>query len=474
MKFPQPCPHPAILIFSFYFAFVITACDGSIVPPDTIINPGVAAVEIETPLTENSAELKEDDAVQPAYPEPERKAERPAYPDPSDPDAYPGAYPGPGSRPGGSGLIRKSTIDPPAGLKLRYLPIALRAPQPPLELLLTPVSDRGVAPAPSAEIPAGAASSECAGIVGSSGDRLVYQGQPFTFFGINAHFLLDKEFPEARMEPAVRDLSSRGVGVIRVWFFYDEDPERFSRLLDIGQRHGVRFIVTLTDNVFKGKDWFGGEEDKERFRPHLERTVGRFKDRPEILYWELANEPNCGESFGEECMDTIKDWLTGRSKTVKAIDACHLVSTGMISAGNYDFERDEYRRIHRRETIGVVSAHKRTDESREREREIADELDRPIVYGEIYDKAHGDDCQPLDGGREMRRRAGRVKDDLRSALRDGVDGYVLWAFAAGAVERSNGTTKYYCGSTDYELSDPVWQTLAEDSELLPPVPWRTP
>lgn len=395
-----------------------------------------------------------------------------AYPGPGNglPEAYPGgsrdsdSYPGPDGGAAGGPRDRHSPFD---GLRIdptvRHFPIVVRAPQPPLERLLTPAA--GIA-AP------GSAGAACAGIVGSDGDRLVLDSVPFVFFGINVHFLMDKEFPESRMEPTVRDLGARGVGVIRVWFFHDEDPERFERLLDIGQRHGVRFIVTLVDNVFKGRDWFGGDEDKKHFRPHLERTVSRFKDRPEILFWELANEPNCAGDFDAECLDTIKDWLSGRSITVRAIDACHLVSTGMISAGNHDFEHDEYRSIHGRDTIGVVSAHRRVDESREREIEIADDLGKPIIYGEIYDKAHDDNCQPLDGGSELKPRAERVKDDLRKALRDGVDGYVLWAFAAGGVERPNGTMKYYCGSTDYEMSDPVWQRIADDPDLPPPIPWR--
>ncbi len=442
-------------------------------PPVLFATLALAACDLGTDpdvdAVDGSSRTKADIAVGTAdlYPFPESGALL-------EPEAYPG-FEGNGDREAypESDSGRNSAADPLRDPTVRRFPIVISGPQPPLTLLLTPAAASVSATTTSAVgDPSSAAGSTCAGIVGSEKGQLVIDGIPFTFFGINAHFLLEDEFPEARMEPIVRDLAARGVGVVRVWFFHDQDPDRFERLLDIGNDHGVRFIVTLVDNVFKGRDWFGGEEDEKRFRPHLERTVARFKDRPEILFWELANEPNCGGDFDAECLDTIKDWLIGRSIEVRAIDVCHLVTTGMIGAGNFDFEHAEYRSIHRRDTIGVVSAHRRTEESREREIEIAEDLEKPIIYGEIYDIAFDDDCQPLDGGGEMKRRAGRVKDDLRDARRDGVDGYILWALAVGAVERPNGTIKHYCGPPDYELSDPVWQKLAEDPELLPTIPWR--
>ena len=66
----------------------------------------------------------------------------------------------------------------------------------------------------------------------------------------------------------------------------------------------------------------------------------------------------------------------------------------------------------------------------------------------------------------------RVKDDLRQALEDGVDGYLLWDFAAGRVETPDGGTRDFCSVFGYELGDPVWEKLAAEEGLPPPVPWR--
>jgi len=353
-----------------------------------------------------------------------------------------------------------------------HLPAALRAAPADIERWLAAVTASAPLGAPSLE-PTVDRVQSCDGIVRSEGEDLVLDGQPFSFFGINVHYLVAPDFPEALTYEIVAGLAQREVNTIRVWFQPGSDPERFERLLDIGRQLGVKFVVTLGDNVFHGRDWFGSDDDRQVYRPHLYRTAERFRDRPEILMWELLNEPNCGDGgYDDDCLETIRDWIGGRADELATIDACHPISSGMIGPGNYEPEHDSFRRIHRRDSVTVVSAHRRTDESRARALEIAAEIGRPVVYGEIYYKAYDKACQPLDGGAELDRRAESVRDDLRRAVEDGVDGYLLWTFAAGTIERPNGTAAHFCGETDYEISDPVWEKLARDGELPPPVPWR--
>lgn len=335
----------------------------------------------------------------------------------------------------------------------------------------TPSGPGDVAPtavAPGAGDPPGA---PCAGILGRDGTRFVLDGQPVALFGVNATMLLDPEVEEDQIEPLLAALAEREVHTVRTWFFHDEDPDRFARLLDAGARHGVRFIVTLADNVFKGRDWFGSKDDERRYRPHLAATVARFKDRPEVLMWELINEPNCGERHDQECLDTIKGWLRARAAEVKAIDACHLVSTGTIGAGNYDEELTMYRRVHREPVIDVISAHRRSTDRSEKERAVADELDKPLLFGEIYDAAYTDGCDPQSDD-AVARRAERIADDLRDTLGAGAGGYLLWDLAPGRLRRSNGDTRDYCNKFGFQLDDPLWARLAADPALPPAVPWQ--
>lgn len=313
------------------------------------------------------------------------------------------------------------------------------------------------------------AGGPCAGIAARQGDALAIDGVPFVFFGINTQGLLDAEYPEARVEPDLQALSERGVNTLRVWFFHHHDPERLARLLDAGARHGIRFVVTLEDNVFKGIDFFFSKADETRYRPHVDQTVARFKDRREILMWELINEPSCGDGKHDDaCVEVIRDWLRMMARRVKAIDACHVVSTGMIGDGNYENEEKSYRMIHRTDAIEILSVHKRSVDTRESELELADDEERPIFYGEIYDEIYDEGCQTLGGDRTPEARAERVKSDLRQAIEDGVDGYVLWDFAPGIVGK-----KTYCSKFGYALDDPLWGKLRRSEEgLPPPVPWR--
>jgi hypothetical protein len=327
--------------------------------------------------------------------------------------------------------------------------------------------------APTAVPPVGAAGElGCAGIAVRDGDRLVVDGVPVFFFGVNVHYLLDPEFPEERVDPLVAALAELGVNTLRVWYFYNQDPDRFERLLDVGRRHGVRFVVTLEDNVFKGIDWFFSSKDEDTYRPHLDRTVARFKDRPEILFWEVINEPNCGDGrFDDDCQKRLRDWLAMASRRIKEVDACHVVSTGMIGAGNMANEQQNYRLIHRKDSIDIVSVHKRSTDAREAEVEFAAAEERPIFYGEIYDQAYDEDCRPLDDGRALEERAERIKGDLRQAIDDGVDGYLLWDYAEGTITTTSGESRHYCSTFGYGRDDPVWSKLRR-AGLPPAVPWR--
>lgn len=333
---------------------------------------------------------------------------------------------------------------------------------------LPPATDPAADTSQPAIPPPVAADPGCPGIAVRDGDKLVVDGQPFVFFGVNAHSLLDDEFPEDRVEPIVQALSERGVNTLRVWFFRNHDPERFERLLDIGARHGVRFVVTMEDNVFKGVDWFYGETDEEKYRPHVIRTIERFKARPEILLWEPINEPNCGDGgYDDDCLKRLRDWLKMMARDIKAIDACHVVSTGMIGDGNFESEEKNYRNIHGSDAIEILSVHKRSVDEREGELEAADDKERPIFYGEIYDEAYDEGCNVLEGDQSPRARAERIKDDLQQAVEDGVDGYLLWDFSAGLIG-----DKDYCSKFGYDLDDPLWNKLKSSGDLPPPVPWR--
>jgi hypothetical protein len=156
---------------------------------------------------------------------------------------------------------------------------------------------------------------------------------------------------------------------------------------------------------------------------------------------------------------------------IKQIDACHLVTTGMIGAGNYESEWTNYRRVHKKDTIDVFSSHKRADEDPSSDLDIAADAGKPIFFGEVYYQAYDAGCSPLEGGGVVKQRAEAIKDHMRDAFEEGVDGYLLWDYAPGRVELSDGSTRSYCGVFGYESDDPLWGKLAAEPALPPRVPW---
>ena len=109
---------------------------------------------------------------------------------------------------------------------------------------------------------------------------------------------------------------------------------------------GIRLIVALTNNWsdYGGIDVYvsalgcanhGAFYTDSRcisgFQTYIRNFVGRYKDEPTILAWELANEPRCKGSNGGEgscTAATITQWATTISQFIKSIDSNHLVALG--------------------------------------------------------------------------------------------------------------------------------------------------
>ena len=126
-------------------------------------------------------------------------------------------YPQPGAAPTEMGDVDGALTKLEAGGanprgRTQYLPYVLHANALP-RVAGSPPVDAAVEPDPNAAAkPQRNAAATCPGIAIRQGDALVIDGRPFTFFGINARFLMDQEFPEAEVEPILASLRERGVG----------------------------------------------------------------------------------------------------------------------------------------------------------------------------------------------------------------------------------------------------------------------
>lgn len=319
-----------------------------------------------------------------------------------------------------------------------------------------PMETPTVAPPPAANAkPPQADSALCRHLVTRVGDQLFLEGKPFTFVGVNVSYLLEDYFPETEMRQSVAFLAESGVTVVRVWLYPQHSLDRAERLFDLGRKYNMRFVVTLENYYFdKGGWWFDPAFYTEKYLPHVRRVVTRFRDRPEIVMWELMNEPNCSTEPTGNCPANLTRWAQVVSEEIKALDPCHPITTGVI---RIDLGEEHYWQLHAIPTIDVVSIHKAADLWLADEVRVARELGKPVLIGEVYQQAYNESCQHAFD-RAPEKRAAIVAADLQQALAEGVDGYLLWQYGHGRVV-VEGYVSYYCGIYDYLQDDPVWELL---------------
>ena len=144
------------------------------------------------------------------------------------------------------------------------------------------------------------------------------------------------------------------------------------------------------------------------------------------------------------------------------MDRCRPLSIGVIGVGN-QLEREErhFRLLADTPGVDTLTLHREALDDFQpkwrRELSLAREKRLPLVWGEIYAKAYDKGCRTLSDD-VLRRRAALIRRDLGRSFEAGADGYLVWQFAFGQLKR-NGQTEYFCGETDYERDDPVWDVF---------------
>ena len=363
----------------------------------------------------------------------------------------------------------------PAVVHRLYLPV-MRGPKwlfLPLAFANVPIAskpwDRPASSAAAPAVrPANASGREERGFVTRQGESLQLDGQPYVFAGINVSYLAGPFFPEASVEGIVAFLARQGVQVIRVWTEPWCNLDRVERLLDVGREYNIRFVLTLQN--FFGQEtgqWFR-EYYQDKDLPHIRNIVARFADRPEILMWELMNEPMCpSQDSGQDCWDALYLWAAETSQEIKRLDPNHLVTVGTQRAGFSPTAIAAFRRIHALDTIDAISAHcevgKLVQGELDTEMAIAHELGKPLYLGEAGMRGHDESCQPLPGG-ALERRAKAVAADIQESRARAIDGYLLWEYNYFGGVDMGSHIQYFCSVYGYFENDPVWEVIQAAAE----------
>jgi hypothetical protein len=225
-------------------------------------------------------------------------------------------------------------------------------------------------------------------------------------------------------------------------------------LIRLGGKYGLKFIIVLegymaADYPTKSEAWFhSGYRDE--YMAHLRSVVTRLRDYPEVALWQLMGEPSCAPEGGKRsCYNSLVEWARVASEEIKELHPCRPVAVGMISVGGYQPQEEEaWRKMHTFPSIDAVTVHIWTNVWYERELRIADELNLPVLYTEVYHRAYKKNGRLLRPG-ILEKRVPIIEDFMQRSFEAGVDGIILWQYIHQG----------YPGELDYDQSDPVWKVL---------------
>ena len=297
----------------------------------------------------------------------------------------------------------------------------------------------------------------CANRVVRTGDKLTFNGREIRLIGMNVAYILEEWFPESEWEGILSFLSRSG-NTIRIPVFpkhaRDGGLDRVERLIRLGGEYDLKFIIVLegymaADYPTKGEAWFhSGYQDE--YMAHLRSVVTRLRDYPEVALWQLMGEPSCAPEGGKRsCYNSLVEWARVASEEIKKLDPCRPVAVGMISVGGPQPQGEEaWRKMHTFPSIDAVTVHIWTNVWYERELRIADELNLPVLYTEVYHRAYKKNGRLIRPG-ILEERVPIIEDFIERSFEAGVDGIILWQYIHQG----------YCGELDYDQSDPVWKVL---------------
>ncbi len=183
----------------------------------------------------------------------------------------------------------------------------------------------------------------------------------FRFIGTNMYELANVDTNTT--EKMIGDAVSEGFKVIRFWAFEPMQKQKLKEICDLVNEHKIKIIPVLADpwgylQAYKiNREWYK-EDYKKHYLSYIVDIIGSLKNRPEILLWELINEPNTN-SFCD-----IYNFARNVSEKIKEINSNHLISLGTIGGigdkfgGVFSrFNISNYRNLYSIKSLDALSIH---------------------------------------------------------------------------------------------------------------------
>ena len=186
-------------------------------------------------------------------------------------------------------------------------------------------------------------------------------GEVFRFIGCNMYELANVDLNVA--EAMLRNAADEGFKVVRFWAFEPTCKNKLKEICDISGQLNLRLIPVLADtrgylqNYKIDSQWYK-EGYRKNYLGYIKDMGNCFKNRSEILLWELINEPFT-DSLNDICC-----FAEEASKTLKQSSPDHLISVGTIGGigdkfGNFfsRFNESNFEKLYSINSLDAVSLH---------------------------------------------------------------------------------------------------------------------
>lgn len=226
------------------------------------------------------------------------------------------------------------------------------------------------------------------GFVRREGGTLTLDGRPYRFKGLNIYnanavnWTCWYNLGEGDRLLQTLDRIGGAQNAFRAWFFQKmatsggkRDFSPFDRTLEAARARGLKVVATLADQWdscetggYRTETWY--QEGyritpdpgmPRAYRDWVAEVVGRYKDHPAILMWQLMNEAEAAPGKDQPCSPTAADSLRAFAEDmaalVKGIDPDHLLSLGTLGGGQCGSSWREYEDLHATPGIDLCEYH---------------------------------------------------------------------------------------------------------------------
>lgn len=170
----------------------------------------------------------------------------------------------------------------------------------------------------------------------TTGENLLVDEQPFHVRGLNYYsqsLPWQKMWEEFAIDTVISDfkkIQTSGFNTVRVFIPFEhfgganvnpEELEKVIQVLDMAHAHNLKVIITLFD-FFWGyavNQWTLSDR-------HAQKVIGRLKDHPALLAWDVKNEPDL--DFEGSGQTNVEEWLKFMIHRIKGYDPNHMVTIG--------------------------------------------------------------------------------------------------------------------------------------------------